>query len=81
MPPIKSKRVVLKPTFEELAIEIFANFGKPMHYRNVTDLVRKRRPMGGQTPYMTGYSVLHRSAAFENLGAGMFSLRKKPSAR
>jgi hypothetical protein len=69
----------MKPTFEELAIEIVGKSGKPMHYRDVTDYVRKKRPMGGKTPYKTGYSVLHKSQAFENLGEGMFALRKRSS--
>jgi hypothetical protein len=75
------RRIYLKPTFEALAIEILGHAGKPMHYREITDLVRKKRPMGGETPYKTGYSVLHKSPAFDSLGEGVFTLRRKRGAK
>lgn len=71
----KIRRLRLRPTFEEAAIEILRKAKKPMHYRTITDEVLKRRPLGGKTLYKTGYSVLFRSEHVTAAGNGMFALK------
>lgn len=71
----KIRHLRMRPTFEEAAIEILSKAKKPMHYRAITSEVLKRRPMGGKTAHMTGYSVLFRSKHVIAVGNGMFALK------
>lgn len=73
----KIRRLRLRPTFEEAAIEVLRKAKKPMHYRTITDEVLKRRPLGGKTLYKTGYSVLFRSEHVIAIGNGMFTLETR----
>jgi len=54
-------RVWQSPSFEECAIEILKEVGHPLHYKEILELVLKKRPVGGKTPQKTAYAVLSRS--------------------
>lgn len=56
-----SPRVWQSPSFEECAIDILKEAGKPLHYKEILGRVLEKRPVGGETPHKTAYATLIRS--------------------
>lgn len=72
-----SKRILMKPTLEECAIEILEKAGERMSMGAIFDEVLKMRPAGGKTPRNTIYSVLYKSERIVRLGNGFFDLKER----
>lgn len=49
------------PSFEECAVMVLTEAGKPLHYKEILRRVQQQRPVGGETPHKTAYAILARS--------------------
>ena len=72
-----SKRIRMKPTLEDCAVEILGKSGEPMSIGTIIDEILKIRPAGGKTPRNTIYSVLYKSEKISRLGSGFFDLKER----
>lgn len=68
-------RFRMKPTLEELAVQVLKQTKKPMHYRQVFTQIIAQHPLKGNSPEKTFYSVLYRSKRIQILGKGMVKLK------
>lgn len=57
----------MKPTFEDVALQVLREADRPMHYRDILTEVLTRRPLGGESPEKTANSVLFRSKRMERV--------------
>ena len=62
----------MTPTVKDCAIAILQEQKKPLHYKEVLNLILKMRPITGATPHKSLYSVLKRSTKIKRVGAGTF---------
>lgn len=57
-----------------LAYEILKMKGKPLNYRELVNLIMKKRELKGDTPDQTVISILIRSPTFKRMGRGVYGL-------
>ena len=65
----------MKPTLEELAVQVLKQTKKSMHYRQILSQIIMQHPLNGDSPEKTFYSVLYRSKRIQILGKGMVKLK------
>ena len=57
-------------TIKELAFEILKKKESPLHYKEITALIRKKKNLTGRTPWKTVNARLCTSSKFKKIGKG-----------
>lgn len=70
----KPCRIRMSPTIHECVVSILEKHHKAMHYSKITEMVLKRRPIGGATPENSIMSILNRGKEFRRVGQGEYVL-------
>lgn len=67
-------KVFHKNSIRSIAYDLLKQKGKPMHYRDLADLIMKRRKIEGKTPYRTVGSRLSTGKMFKRIDTGIYGL-------